>query len=179
MSKNAHAQKEASENIHADDDASQKEQGEKRAEAANDDAANDDGASFPAGEPLDAIEADSPEAKERSHGRKHERVNLEVSVTLNGEDTFYTGITENISEGGVFVFTSCPWPLNTKVDLSLFIGDDVPFFLSTTIRWIREDDGSELPAGMGLQFDDLSREDEKKVKDFLKKNGKDTEFYDL
>jgi len=150
----------------------------------------DAAATLPDDEPLHPAEAEAAHTDDAAQanaandddaadeGRRHPRLELEVAVTLESDDTFYKGLTENISEGGVFVATSCPWPLDTEVDLSLSLGTGTPFDVKTVIRWIREDNGSGITPGMGLEFVDLDDDTQGSIQSFLAERGKHTEFYE-
>ncbi len=44
--------------------------------------------------------------QEQQHVRASERFDLEVKVDLESDHNFYTGLTQNISAGGLFIATS-------------------------------------------------------------------------
>ena len=53
-----------------------------------------------------------------SHQRVHSRAELSLAVTLMGENNFYVGLSQNISEGGIFIATYRVLPLGTRVLLT-------------------------------------------------------------
>lgn len=65
----------------------------------------------------------------------------------------------NLSRGGLFVPTLEPLPAGTRLTLELSIpGEDEPAELQAEVRWVRQFDASEGPAGMGLRFQDVDGE---------------------
>jgi uncharacterized protein (TIGR02266 family) len=93
--------------------------------------------------------------------RSHERVPVEVAVSMESENNFYAGITDNISEGGVFIATVTPPARGTVVDLQLSLpGYEAPFAVRGVVRWIREPQASceGMPPGCGIQWLEMTRE---------------------
>jgi uncharacterized protein (TIGR02266 family) len=120
-----------------------------------------------------------PPPEERAHEEKraHERVRLEVGVTLESDHNFYTGLTSDISEGGLFVATHALWPVGTKVSVRFRLpGVDRPFQVDAEVRWVRDGRFSTLPPGIGLRFDRLPPDALLAVTGFVQ--GRDTIFYE-
>lgn len=94
-----------------------------------------------------------------SEQREHERVHLAVEVTMESHNNFYTGITDDISEGGVFVATAIPLPVGAVVELDLQL-PETAVKIKAVVRWQRNVGSSsdDLPAGCGLQWLDISDE---------------------
>lgn len=88
--------------------------------------------------------------------RVYERFEHRVLVTLTSDSNFYTGLTCDLSLGGLFIATEQPLPLGSKVsfDLALITGK-VTVPIAGTVRWLRAEEAPGLPAGMGIQFDEL------------------------
>lgn len=62
----------------------------------------------------------------------------------------------NLSRGGVFVPSATPLPAGSRIQLELSVpGDPEPTRLDAEVRWVRQIDAPEGPAGMGLAFADL------------------------
>ena len=126
--------------------------------------------------------AESAEALARDFTpqRHHRRIPLEVEVTIESDHNFFTGFTNNISEGGIFVATSLLKPLGTKVAFTFSLA---PFpekvSVNGVVRWIREDSKltEDSPAGMGIQFIDLHPTVAKRIDAFISRS-RDTIFYD-
>ena len=55
--------------------------------------------------------------------RAYRRLCLELEVTLESDSNFYMGLTENLSDGGIFVATHAIQPIGTIVALTLRIND--------------------------------------------------------
>ena len=64
----------------------------------------------------------------------------------------------NLSRGGLFVPSDDPMPPGTQLTLELAIpGEDAPAEIAAEVRWIREFDAAEGPAGMGLAFEGIDK----------------------
>ncbi len=94
--------------------------------------------------------------------RSSERIDLAVEVTMASDTNFFAAITENVSEGGVFVATEDLLPLGTRVSLSLSLPDGSPIAAEAIVRWCRPPADPEGP-GMGLQFAVLSSQDAARI----------------
>ena len=115
-----------------------------------------------------------------SNGRVFQRVPLQVEVNLRSEDTFFTGFSENISGGGLFVATDEPCPIGTRLTLSLSLMGGSPEDLSVVVRWVRPAGAvGGLPAGMGVQFEGLSPQKQAELQRFIDSQMKETLFYDV
>jgi uncharacterized protein (TIGR02266 family) len=110
--------------------------------------------------------AEQPENK-----RKTPRCSVELEVSIHTEHNFYTGITENISEGGVFVATHERIPLGTDLELSISLPDHPMIQVIGEVRWIRElsEFTSDFSPGIGVQFINLSLADRKAIEKFIVK----------
>jgi uncharacterized protein (TIGR02266 family) len=109
--------------------------------------------------------------------RVHERVPIEVEVTLESENNFYAGIAGNVSEGGVFVATYTPPPRGAHVELQLKLNDHV-FGLHGVVCWTRDVSmgSAEAPAGCGIRFLDLPPDALAAISAFV--NRRDTILFD-
>jgi uncharacterized protein (TIGR02266 family) len=110
--------------------------------------------------------------------REHTRVVLKTSVHMASESNFYTGFTDNISEGGIFIATYNHAPLGTKLTLEFSLPDEgPPIRVEGEVRWLREfNPSSEVSPGMGFRFCDIDDESKNRVENFCR--GRDTLFYD-
>ena len=91
--------------------------------------------------------------------RAHERVAIEVEVDLASEHNFYSGITSDLSEGGVFVATHVPAQIGERLAMELRLpGRTDTYRVEGIVRWVRDlrvtCDG--VPPGFGMQFTGLS-----------------------
>jgi uncharacterized protein (TIGR02266 family) len=112
--------------------------------------------------------------------RASERFDLEVKVDLESDHNFYTGLTQNISAGGLFIATHHIRKIGDRITLKFSLpGSDVPLAVETEVRWIRENsalhrvDGA---SGMGVRFINLSPEASAAISAFLE--ARDSMFYD-
>ncbi|MBI3179025.1 MAG: TIGR02266 family protein [Deltaproteobacteria bacterium] len=96
----------------------------------------------------------TPLAAER---RKADRVRLEAKVDFESEHNFYTGLTVDISEGGLFISTIDILPRGTPIDLQLNLAGH-SIAAKGEVRWIRDynDLTPKIEPGMGIQFTDLA-----------------------
>ena len=93
--------------------------------------------------------------------REHLRIPTDVEVSLGSEHNFFTGWSENISEGGLFVATHQLLPIGTVIEVTLKAEPVLPkTTVKVEVRWLRKTDEltSDCPPGMGLKFVDLSPE---------------------
>jgi uncharacterized protein (TIGR02266 family) len=101
--------------------------------------------------------------------RAHDRASLSLDVTLEGDHNFFTGFTENISEGGLFVATHMPRKVGERVVLELRLpGVSAPVRAECEVRWLRLfSETSDAPPGMGLRFVTLSEQDKATITEFV------------
>jgi uncharacterized protein (TIGR02266 family) len=112
--------------------------------------------------------------------RSSERFDLEVKVDLESDHNFYTGLTQNISAGGLFIATNVLRHIGDRITLKFSLpGSTQAIDIETEVRWIRENsalhrvDGS---TGMGVRFINLSPEASAAIQSFLQ--NRDSLYYD-
>lgn len=89
-------------------------------------------------------------------GRRAPRVGMVLEVRYRNAGQFLVSYCTNLSRGGLFVSTREPEPVGTELVLSLRVpGRALPVTLRARVRWNREDDNENGPAGMGLSFADV------------------------
>ena len=111
--------------------------------------------------------------------RLNQRAPLEIEVTLESEHNFYCGITNDISEGGVFVATYQPPEVGEIVELELQLPSaGRSFRVLGEVRWLREPRAScdGCPPGCGLRFVDLGADAQAAIADFVRE--RDTVLYE-
>jgi uncharacterized protein (TIGR02266 family) len=101
--------------------------------------------------------------------RRTPRIALNTEITLQSEDNLYTGISQDLSTGGVFVSTDRLLPSGSQGWVSFKIPTyEKDLKVQVIVRWVREPNpNSDTPAGMGLQFMSLNPEDAKILESFL------------
>ncbi len=102
-------------------------------------------------------------------GRQSPRLAVAVDVDLESDNTFFAGMTENLSEGGLFVATYDTFPVGTVLDIVINLLEMPPIHASCVVRWLRYEASSnaDYAPGMGLQFVDLDEEDRRMITEFL------------
>jgi Tfp pilus assembly protein PilZ len=89
--------------------------------------------------------------------REAPRAAVYASVDLFSEHNFWSGLTMNMSEGGLFVATHHSVP----------VGND-PIVTLVEVRWTRSYSGQEdVPPGLGLQFIDTDAAALAKIRQFV------------
>lgn len=98
--------------------------------------------------------------------RASKRISIEVELHLASESHFFSGLSGDISEGGVFVSTYRALAMGSLVDLEFSLpGTDQPIHVRGEVRWHR-DAAPDFPPGVGIAFDELSEDDRKVIHRF-------------
>ncbi|HEY8039546.1 MAG TPA: TIGR02266 family protein [Polyangiaceae bacterium] len=101
---------------------------------------------------------------QRAERRVHPRVHTAVAVGMTSRSNFYTGLTENFSESGLFVATDEALPVGSRVDLTVDLGDGLPpLSIKGEVRWIRR----VVPGGVGVRFEDVGPLERQRIQSFL------------
>jgi len=112
------------------------------------------------------------------NNRETHRVSIELEVTTQGQHNFFHGMTEDISQGGLFVATTQLYPIGTLVEIVLRL-DGNALHITADVVWLRDvarSDG-DTPRGMGLRFSSVPEEDLQKIRHFLHK--KEPLFFEM
>jgi uncharacterized protein (TIGR02266 family) len=112
--------------------------------------------------------------------RLEPRYAVAVAVTLESEHNFYTGLTSDLSGGGLFVATHLIRPVGERIELRFTLPTlRDPIDAVTAVRWVRatEVPGGGGEVGMGLQFLQLAPAAKEAIKAFLKR--RDSLFFDV
>ena len=114
----------------------------------------------------------------RDFGRVAKRRDLECDVTLESEHNFYTGFTENISSGGLFISTRDNVPLGTQFEMTFTLPNVGAVTVLCEVRWQRLEDlnNAESVPGLGVRFLNLDDKTSEAINAFIQ--GRDTLFYD-
>src|SRR5947209_1518201 len=88
--------------------------------------------------------------------RLHERAPIEVGVHMSSVSNFYAGISNDISQGGVFVASTEPPPVGSLIEVVLTMPNSkTPYRAHGVVRWVRgAADVTEHggPMGCGIQW---------------------------
>ena len=114
-----------------------------------------------------------------ANGRVFTRVEYEVSVNLKSANNFYTGLAENVSEGGLFIATEAPLHMGEELTVHLRLMRAQPESYHCEVCWIRPTGANgRLPAGMGVRFKDLTTAQTSALQSFVDTKVKDTVFFE-
>jgi uncharacterized protein (TIGR02266 family) len=92
------------------------------------------------------------------------RVPLETDVTIGGEGRVLTGLSSDISMGGMFVATFVPMPVGARLSLRLRLPTG-QVIAAGIVRWTREGRPGII-AGMGVEFVDMGDMDRAALRRF-------------
>ena len=110
--------------------------------------------------------------------RSTARVELKAQVTVTSETNFFTGLSENISEGGVFISSLAPPELGTIIDTEISTGDGGQAIkVAAEVMWVRTEQGQ--PVGCGCRFLNVDEVTAARLKDFISRGGREPLFYDV
>jgi len=100
--------------------------------------------------------------------RKHVRVAMctKVYVTCNGSASEL--YTVNVSAGGMYIKTTAPFPVSSKVVISLPLKAESQLHLKGVVVNVKSDTGKQ-PPGIGIEFKEVSEDERKRLRDFVKK----------
>ena len=87
----------------------------------------------------------------------NKRVFVEVEIGLSSESHIYTGLSLDVSTGGVFVATYAPARPGTAVGLHFVLPDGHVVNADGVVRWTRAAT-EDAPPGMGVAFSRISEE---------------------
>ena len=104
-------------------------------------------------------------AVEEEH-RASQRVSFAVELHMASESHFFSGLSGDISEGGVFVSTYRALSRGSQVDLEFSLpGTERVVHARGEVRWQR-DASPDAPPGVGIAFEDLDEEDRRVIQQF-------------
>lgn len=95
--------------------------------------------------------------------RRANRASVTVRIDYATVDEMFSEFTRDINEGGVFIETEKPHQAGTEVSMQFHLpgGGEV---LQTIGRVVRVSNGAQsAPAGMGIEFDELTPDDRGKI----------------
>ncbi len=97
-------------------------------------------------------------------------VNVQTVLSLNTSHQFYTGFSENIEEGGIFVATFEPRPIGSRVLVNFKLPGGRPVTARGEVQWVREYNPMtpDTAPGMGVKFTDLLPADRAAIEEFTK-----------
>ncbi len=107
--------------------------------------------------------------EERGQTRRAARANAYLCIDLCSEHNFWTGLTMNLSEGGVFVATHVMLPPGTLVALHLELPRTRERIMTLgEVKWTRAYTGNDdVPPGLGIQFVGLDETSQRAIRRFV------------
>jgi uncharacterized protein (TIGR02266 family) len=119
---------------------------------------------------VDDMEGTSERPKSPALKRRNTtRVDAEFEVDLGSEHNFFTGLGEDISEGGIFIATYRNHAIGDHLAVKFGLpGIETPLRAVVEVRWVREaGPSSDTPPGIGAVFVDITPEDRALVARFI------------
>lgn len=105
----------------------------------------------------------------KNEQRATPRFEYKVEVTFESDHNFYTGLTNDVGGGGLFVATQVLRPIGECIRVRFTLpGSSVLQDAITEVRWVRGPGSGAGEPGMGLQFVQLSAKTKQAIKEFLK-----------
>lgn len=98
-----------------------------------------------------------------------ERKTIEVEIGVYSDSNFYTGFTEDISEGGLFAATYDLVPIGSTIDVEFSLPGGHQVRVGGEVRWLRDpiEDDSGAPPGMGIRFTDVDSHAHEAISEFI------------
>jgi uncharacterized protein (TIGR02266 family) len=115
-----------------------------------------------------------PSAEER---RAAGRVPIRAEVGFDTETNFYTGFSEDLSQGGLFVATYDLIPAGTEVTVSFVLPEGHAVTAHGKVAWVRDPPDRSTTPGLGIRFDALAPRDEAIIRGFLRE--REAIFYEV
>lgn len=105
------------------------------------------------------------QAPDGSDRRSADRFDVTWSVDCETEDTFLYASISNISEMGIFVRTTEPLSIGTRITLRFCPPGMSTFTLSGVVQWVNpfRPLGENLNPGMGIRFLELCLDDRERI----------------
>jgi uncharacterized protein (TIGR02266 family) len=129
----------------------------------------------------DAVAADRAySAAVEADRRRRARIGLHADVSGASQTNFFAGLSENLSETGVFVATMSPPPVGEAVHLKVTVHGDASrsVVVKGVVRWHRTDeDGSQT--GCGMQFEELTGDAMRAIAALMRMAGREPLFWDV
>jgi len=106
------------------------------------------------------------------------QMSLDEQLRADGDTQFYSGFSENIDEGGIFVATFDQKPINSKILVTFTLPSGKTITAKGIVRWVRDFNPStpDSAPGMGIRFTQLHPDDAKAISGYLKQRA--PLFYD-
>jgi uncharacterized protein (TIGR02266 family) len=96
------------------------------------------------------------------------RVAITIGTAFQHEGAEVCSSILNLSSGGVFIIADNPLPIDTQLSMRFHLpGDTEIIAIRGRVVWIKQR-SSVIPAGMGIQFTEISPDHQEKIEAFVK-----------
>ena len=102
--------------------------------------------------------------------REGKRVSGRINISFKKANDFFESYITNLGEGGLFIHTTKSLPVGSLLDLQFSLPDSKHIIKTKgKVVWTRPHDMStkDMPPGMGIQFIDMSPDDNKLLKNYI------------
>lgn len=122
------------------------------------------------GPPAAAAALEPDPMPKRDDRRSHDRFDVEWAVDCVADDTFLYASISNISAMGIFVKTTEPSVIGTRLVMSFEPPGYEPFKLQGEVAWINRvrEDGDNPNPGMGVRFVNLRPEERERLVEVIR-----------
>ena len=106
-----------------------------------------------------------------SDKRTSPRASTNIEIMFKETGSFIRSYMLNVSNGGLFIKTDNPLPLESEVKLKVILPDDTEIMeIQGQVVWVNPPTArNSFPVGMGIQFMDLMPEHKMKIEEFVQK----------
>jgi uncharacterized protein (TIGR02266 family) len=113
--------------------------------------------------------------------RTSQRTPTKIEVMFREYGAFVKAYMLNVSNGGLFVKTEEPFPLDHPVSLRLILpSDSTPLDIEGRVVWINpKGRKNSFPKGMGIQFEKMDEAARNKLNEFVAKYQKEIQNYSI
>jgi uncharacterized protein (TIGR02266 family) len=87
--------------------------------------------------------------------RRLPRLPISLEVAYRTAGAFLVSYSVNLSKGGIFLETQSPLEPGESVTLKFEVPGEGPIEVEGVVAWVRSNDPTGLPNGMGIQFAEL------------------------
>jgi len=104
----------------------------------------------------------------RGQHRRTRRVPVCLGVGFDSDSSSFSGVTSDISEGGLFVATHSLPPVGSEIELRFSLPAGPELHARGVVRWLRDaNDADAAPPGIGVQFNALPEHDLSAIRAFI------------
>jgi uncharacterized protein (TIGR02266 family) len=115
-----------------------------------------------------SVEESTSDESTEDERRRTARTDLLVRVEYSTVDELFSEFTRDINDGGLFIETEKPRPAGTEVAMRFNLpGNEQPLQTVGRVVWVRSS-GGDAPPGMGIEFDELTRDDRQRINDMIR-----------